>query len=304
MKTVLISALFLIFSCSIKAQVWAPSGATWHYDWVEMATDGYAKVQYVFDSIVGGHLCKVLKIEKHTYNWITQNYDNSIIGYEYTYLDNSIVYYYRYDQFFKLYDFNSISGSSWEVAGWNQSNPCDSTGSIIVDSAGMTTINSFQLTFLKVSPGPNSEWEYMDKIIERIGCMGYMFPVPNCVVDIPGPGQLRCYYDNEFGLYQRPGFPSSCDYITGVEKIHPVSSHFKIYPIPTVSTITFEMNRQVEGEIFIDFFDILGNKIKEIETNKMKLVIDISNFDEGVYFVTVTNQSGFIWRQKIIKEAH
>ncbi|MEI6434873.1 MAG: T9SS type A sorting domain-containing protein [Bacteroidota bacterium] len=301
MKTILISVVLVFAALFGKSQVWAPPGATWHYDWVEMATDGFAKVQYVKDSIVGGKLCKVLKIEEHTYNWITQTYNNSVIGYEYTWLDNEVVYYYRYNQFFKLYDFNSISGSSWEVAGWNQNNPCDSAGSIIVDSTGTTTINSFSLKYLKVSPGQNSDWEFPDKIIERIGCLGYMFPLPNCIIDIPGPGQLRCYYDDEFGLYQLTGFPPSCDYIIGVDENRERKNDIKIYPVPTVSTFTFEMNRPEKGNLFIQIFDVLGNKIKEIETGKMKLVIDIQNFKEGVYFLVAIDQDGFIFSQKIIK---
>jgi len=133
MKKILLFVLLMLTTLANKAQVWAPSGATWHYDWIEMAVDGYAAIQYINDSTVGGKVCKVLRIERHTYNWITHTYSNSVLGYEYTYLENNIVYYYRYGQFFKLYDFSANAGNSWEVAGWEQGSPCDSTGSIVVD---------------------------------------------------------------------------------------------------------------------------------------------------------------------------
>jgi len=285
MKTILLSFSLLFGSLLIRAQVWAPPGAVWHYDWVEWATDGYARVQYINDSMVGGKLCKVLKIEKHTYNWLSHTYSNGILGYEYTYLENNIVYYYRYGQFFKLYDFNSSAGDSWEVAGWDQDNPCDSTGTIVVDSTGITNINSFSLKYLRVSPGQNSEWEFYDKIIERIGCLGYMFPGPNCAIDIPGPGMLRCYYDDEFGLYQRTGYPPACDYITGLDTKYQESNLVKIYPVPASSNITIEINSHINGNMLIEITDILGNRIKHIETNKAKLILDIEDLKAGIYFI-------------------
>jgi hypothetical protein len=293
MKTLILSVSILFFSLLAEAQVWAPSGATWHYDWVEMATDGYAKVEYINDSIVGGKLCKVLKIEKHTYNWITHTYSNGVLGYEYTYLENNIVYYYRYGQFFKLYDFNSIAGNSWEVAGWEQDNPCDSTGIIVVDSTGITNINSFSLKYLCVSPGQNSEWEFYFKIIERIGCLGYMFPGPNCAIDIPGPGQLRCYYDDEFGLYQRTGFPPACDYITGVDNNHHGSNDIKIYPVPASSTLTVETTNQIRGDFIIVISDILGREIMTLKTNNVKFVINTESLKDGIYLLKYSDKKYF-----------
>lgn len=301
MRTALLCLLFLAASFPAGAQVWAPAGAAWHYDWVEMATDGYAKIQYVTDSVVGGRLCKILKVEKHTYNWLTHTYSDGVLGYEYTFLENDVVYYYRYGRFFTLYDFSSAPGNSWEVAGWEQNNPCDSTGSIVIDSTGMTTLNSVSLKYLRVSPGQNSEWEFMDKILERIGSLGYMFPGPNCMVDIPGPGQLRCYYDDAFGLYQRPGFPPACDYITGTGNNHGSAGDVRIYPVPASSAVTVEFARHPGGVLRVAISDISGQKIKKIDTKKTKFDIDIDDLGEGIYLITITDQDGFTWHRKIIK---
>jgi hypothetical protein len=301
MKTILFSVLLLFASLLTKAQVWAPSGATWHYDWIEMAVDGYIKIQYINDSVVGGKLCKILQVERHTYNWTTQSYYNGVLGYEFTYYENNIVYYYRYGQFFTLYDFNSIGGSSWEVAGWEQNPPCDSTGLINVDSAGMTTINAFPLKYLKTSPGLNSNWEFYDKIIERIGSLGYMFPGPNCAIDIPGPGQLRCYYDDAFGLYQRSGFPPACDYIIGVDNKIPEGNLIKIYPVPASTFLTIEIDDRIQGKMTIELSDVYGKKIRHFETDQAKLVIRINEIGNGIYFIKATNQSGLIYTQKVIK---
>lgn len=290
-------------SCFAKAQVWAPSGATWHYDWAQMWSSGYVKIQYTNDSAVGGKVCKVLKKELHSYDWINHIYQTSVLGYEYTYFEDNIVYYYRFGKFFRLYDFNANAGSSWEVAGWEQNNPCDSTGTIVSNSTGMTTINSIPLKYLAVSPGNSSEWSLGDSILERIGSLGYMFPEPTCFADLFEGGPLRCYYDDTFGLYER-GYASSCDYITGTDKIPSVSDQIKIYPNPTSSTLTLEINRPVKDKLFIEIFDFPGHKMKEVETDEMNLVIDVKDLSEGVYFIVATDATGFIWSRKIIKTMH
>ena len=300
MKKSILLCLVLLQSLITNAQVWAPLGATWYYDWVEMAVDGYAQIRYVNDSMVGGKLCKTLQVEQHTFNWITQTFTHAVIGQEYTYLENNIVYYYRYGQFYKLYDFNSGAGSYWIVAGWDQNNPCDSLGSIVVDSTGSIIINSFPLKYLRVSPGPYSEWEFMDKIIERIGSLGYMFPGPNCVVDIHGPGELRCYYDDSFGLYQRSGFPPNCDYIVGMNDISKENNWLKIYPVPAPTVITVEINKPIKGKIMIVISDTEGNIIRNIESAETKLAINIEDLPSGMYFAKVISGDD-IKSVKIIK---
>ncbi len=292
MKTFYLVLVFLMQGLISNAQAWAPPGATWYYDWVEMAVDGYAQIRYVNDSVVGGKLCKILQVEQHTFDWTTQTFTDAVIGHEYTYLENNIVYYYRYGQFFKLYDFNSAAGSTWTVAGWEQNNPCDSLGSIVVDSTGTTIINSLPLKYLKVSPGSNSEWEFMDMIIERIGSLGYMFPGPNCVVDIPGPGQLRCYYDENFGLYRRSGFPPNCDFIIGVNDISKENNWLKIYPVPASTVITVEINKPINGKTVIQISDISGSILKNIETVELKLEININDLQTGIYFVKIVSEDG------------
>jgi len=301
MKTIGLIFGILLQSLITSAQVWAPAGATWHYDWIEMAVDGYAKISFVNDSVVGGRAYKVLKVEQHTYNWITGTFTNAVLGYEYTYLDNNVVYYYRYGQFFKLYDFNSVAGSSWTVAGWDQNNPCDSLGSVVVDSTGTTAINGFSLKYLKVSPGPNSEWEFMDRIIERIGSLGYMFPGPNCVIDIPGPGQLRCYYDDAFGLYKRSGFPPTCDFIVGVDDLSNDNNRLKIYPVPATTAITAEISKPVNGKVTIVISDIAGRTVKSLQTEGTRPIIDIKDLAEGLYLIKLMSSEGISYSRMIKK---
>jgi hypothetical protein len=300
MKTLLLS-LSLFFACSlIMGQVWAPAGATWHYDYANFWVSGYVKIQYTGDTTVAGKSCKVLTKTRSTYDYLLQTYSNIVIGHEYTYFENNVVYYYRYGKFFKLYDFNAVAHDSWEIAGWDSSQLCGDSDVVVVDTAGKTIINSDTLKYLKVSPAPDYQWAFTsDTIIERIGSFGYMFPEPFCVVDLFEGGSLRCYYDNSFGLYEK-GYAPSCEYI-GVETLHPEQIYFKVYPVPAADIITLEFAKPVKGTNLVEISDIPGNRLKKMTTDKSTLTIDISGLKNGIYFISVTGESGFILKQKFIK---
>lgn len=301
MKTILLFLSLVCVSTIGMAQVWAPAGATWHYDYVNFWVTGYVEIQYTADTTIAGKSCKILTKKLHSYDFIQHTYSTSLIGYEYTYEENNVVYYYRYGQFFKLYDFNAMPGGSWVIAGWNSPQPCDSTAVVDVDSTGLTTINSVSLKVLKISPEQNATWAFSsDSILERIGSLGYMFPEPACVVDLFEGGALRCYYDNSFGLYERGAAPN-CEYITGIDKILPGNNNVKIYPVPVTSTLTIEMNKIKRGVVVIELSDLYGTQLRHFETEKPEFRFDISDLKDGIYFISITDQAGNSWNRKIIK---
>jgi hypothetical protein len=51
----------------------------------------------------------------------------------------------------------------------------------------------------------------------------------------------------------------------------------------------------------IEIFDILGNRMKKIVTDKVNLIIDVEDLKSGIYFISVMDQSGLNLKQKIIK---
>ncbi|MEI6899259.1 MAG: T9SS type A sorting domain-containing protein [Bacteroidota bacterium] len=303
MRTTLFSILFFLGVHFIQAQVWAPTGATWHYDYAQMWVNGYVKIQYTGDTTIAGKVCKILKKELYTYNYMSNTYSSGVLGYEYTYMENSVVYYRRFGNFFKLYDFNATASNTWTVAGWDPP-VCDSTGTLVVDSTGMTSINGFSLKTLYTSQAPNNYWGFGSyEVIERIGSLGYMFPEPTCVVDISEGGPLRCYYDNTFGLYQRAGFPPACDYITGIDPVQSRDQMVKTYPIPTSSSITIDFSTMRKEIRNIELSDLLGNRLKMMHTEKQKVVMNVVDLKDGIYFIKISNDSGESQVRKIFKSA-
>lgn len=303
MKKILLSALLLGMTLTASTQVWAPAGATWHYDYAQMWVSGYVKIQYVSDTTIAGKSCQVLKKELHTYDWLNNTFSNSVMGYDYTYLEDNIVYCYRFGQFYTLYDFNAVTGNSWQVPGWDGSwgSPCDTTGTVVVDSTGTTTINGFPLKYMYTSPQEGSGWSFYDRIVERIGHLGYMFPEPICIVDVSEGGPLRCYYDDAFGLYTRPGFEEACDFIVGIDDIRSAERAFTVYPLPAGSAITVDITAPVKGDVFAEISDITGKYIIRITSSTPKFDVDINGLKEGLYFIRLSDREGVIGIRKIIK---
>lgn len=75
--------------------------------------------------------------------------------------------------------------------------------------------------------------------------------------------------------------------------------HFSLYPNPTESTVTVELDDSFSSTI--ELFDFKGTLVmhKDVDANKVKL--DLSNLARGVYNMSVT-QNGFSRRIKVIKQ--
>lgn len=188
------SSFFILLFLNSSAQIWSPPGATWYYSYSSNLKEGYVEIKYIGDTIILGKGAKILQKKRYTYNF-PGVYDTTLIGYEYTLIENNIVYYFRFGQFYKLYDFNSFAGDKWVVAGYGLNGLCDTLQEIKVDSIGLTNINGFNLKYQRINT-KLTVWSLGSKLIERIGCIdSYMFPELNqCIVDLNEGGPLRCYY--------------------------------------------------------------------------------------------------------------
>jgi hypothetical protein len=83
---------------------------------------------------------------------------------------------------------------------------------------------------------------------------------------------------------------------TGIEE-EASSNGFRIYPNPVSNYISCI----VPEKSVIDISDAQGKTIKIIEDARTKITIDISDFSEGVYYITANSEKGML-RKKIIKE--
>lgn len=294
MKKLLLLFCMIAFASFTKAQEWAPLGATWHYSastWYQ-GYESYIEITSVGDTVIDGITCKILS---HTGG-----------GEEYTYLDSSnVVHYYRFGQFYTLYDFNATVGKSWTIAGDNVFG-CDSIGEIQVDSIGTTSINGYSLKYIVLSQKDSSTLDfgyYGVEAIERIGGLYSLFPIvnDNCIISEMSYG-LRCYYDSTIGLYET-GIASSCTY-TSVKDISLNENDVKIYPNPASSEINIEIENLSGSNYILETYSTIGQKLSSRIMNDNLVSISTENLSNGSYLVLIRKEDGTVVFDKLVEVSH
>lgn len=208
MKKIILIPLVIISISNLSAQLeWAPYGAKWYYSYPNPGgIIAYNEIKYIGDTTIDNIECKILL--KNRYLW--DNYFNKIdinkLGYEYTYLKDSVVYIHTNNKFDTLYNFRGKIGDSWILYCYSSSGICDSNAIVTVIDTGHVIINEkkLKLLLIKYNYGyVNGKLKYtiQDTIIERIGSLNsYILPwdIYNEMLDANEGGPLRCYSDNNF----------------------------------------------------------------------------------------------------------
>ena len=296
-----ISISLIINSLHLYAQEFAPIGAKWHYNWDGFATTGYIEIKVTGDTIIDGKITKILTKKRFSHNFLSGSFDTLELGNEFIYTDSGKVYNYRYDSFYVLYDFFSLPNNEWIIAGNDLS--CDSLGRTKVDSVDTTIINSITLRKLKLIPVDSSHWEFKDIVLERIGCLEYMFPEPNIncgIADIGEGGALRCYEDSSFGKHET-GIAFSCDSIVSVyetpKSIQLISVNPKVFDSFLIITISPKLpTHRIEANIF----NLRGELIFQDYFSDSNYRIRLNGLSSGVYILEIKSNT-LNYREKIIK---
>lgn len=285
MKSFVLLCLVFLFFFRVEAQNWTAPGAKWNYSFNELFSFGYISVEHIADTTINGKLCDVLEKNKFGYT-APGYYDTIALGHEYTYFDSGRVWVYRDNQFWILYDFNASVGSSWSCKGNNDS--CQLPGEFYVDSIGSIVINNDTLKVIHTSPMPGSGYHFIGAIVEKIGCLGYMFPEPACIADAEEGGPFRCYSDN-LGWSFESGISLTCDYINSVFDSGD-QENFQIFPNPAFYGFSIKQIRSYGFEpIKMSIYDIQGKLIDEVIINSQNYYFNTSNIAPGIYSVSFQN---------------
>lgn len=290
-----------VFNAYPQAE-WAPIGAIWYYSTfggIFLPTEGYIKIECIKDTIFNERNVRILKKESFLPNGSIEN-----LGPTYTFQEENKIYYWTGTSFSLLYDFSTKLNDYWQITS-KDSNPCgtDTLGYVKVDSTGQQIINENNLNYMYVSARDTSMWTYSGKIIEKIGCLGYMFPVFNniCnVVDIVYPGPLRCYFDNTLGNINFLNIP--CDTLINLTNVEEDQiTGISIYPNPVHNRLNIEIQNSNTIITSIKVYDITGQIIKTECITNNKIILDFGCIQPGLYFLIFENNQNKHLINKIIK---
>ncbi len=95
-----------------------------------------------------------------------------------------------------------------------------------------------------------------------------------------------------------PGEVSTCEYIiSGLAQLEK-NNGIRIYPNPLKETFHLEMRNKISGEISIVLSDTFGKILYEKHiiknSSSIKKEFDVSNFQSGMYFITINTNAGNI----------
>ena len=304
MKRILNIILILYYGLA-NAQNWCPSGAEWTYSGSTYSGESNLKLIYEKDTLVKQQLCKKIKgrLIKISYGppgtppKITDTLSTEPI---FTYAKNDTVFFYYNNSFYSAYYFNAKLGDTL-----NYENPLIPSYPIkqVIDSVGVVNINSIPLKYY-VTKNLSSDNDIADPqqttIMERIGVLdNYIIPYYAPVTE--SYSSLICYKDDSFQLYQK--YPTEpCDYISTIPKVLNENA-LKLRPNPATDkfSLSSSSNDKVQTILIYDLSARLRNKIDNTE-NRDVTEIDISNLENGMYFILLTSSSGATIVKKLIKE--
>ncbi len=270
------SFLFILLSLTCFAQIqWAPMGAKWYISKIEGLAPrnvGYILYEVNRDTIIQD---KKVKVISRTY-FHSNGKDVSPLNDEYTYAEDSVVYYWRNGHFYTLYDFSAQTGDKWTVFGSSPySDFCgyDSLGVVVVDSVATLTVNSQKLKAIYTSPDSTSDWRYGGVILERIGNITHLKPKSDgCLLDSPEEeGSLRCYEDSVIGTY-KVGYCQlincDCSELINYTAVNNLKrSAVRIYPNPVEDYINpfYENGDKINNLAQVEIYTLGGTKVGSFE---------------------------------------
>lgn len=290
--------LSLLTSGTAFAQSWAAPGATWYYNYTYFNCTGFERIQRVGDTIIQGHQYDQLETYR---KWRcimpldSGEYTEPMRAF--TRDDNGRVLLWRDSVDYVLYDFNAVPGSTWQAAVQMQITvtPCD-TGTLYCDSVSYMIANGDTLKMLYTHP---LDWftlnytSYMP-VVEKIGALSNLFPMPMCVADLPQGFILRCYSDSSGWSWQNPNITSTCDDMLSVGDISGEDvSAVTIASDPLLHKLTVKSALLKTGSV-LRVYDCRGQLLLEENADadgSAELNFSVQN--TGIYFVTVTNGNSF-----------
>ena len=256
-----------------------PRGTEWYYEINHLNGDvTYQHLEYASDTTINSRRTKIL-VETNTM------YDKTEwIDHEYIYEDGDRIYWWNKETeaFTLLYDFGADVGDEWVIdGGWY-------TITVHVDAAHTVTYKSETYRVLSVSDPSHL---FTGDIICGIGHTKSFFPETPMAKDYEVDG-LRCFWqDGELVLNMGD---EDCDAVYNsihTEVDENTEPTFTIYPNPTNGLLVVLSKNAKEYRIT----NLLGQTVKSGSITAEPQQIDIHDLTEGLYFITVGEQT-----QKII----
>ena len=102
--------------------------------------------------------------------------------------------------------------------------------------------------------------------------------------------------------YIETGSTYTCDlYTVGISSLQSTKNNYSVYPNPASSDITLQTITKSKSDLKLEIFNTNGTKIKtqKLDANNTEQQIDISTLNNGLYFITISNNIE-VWVEKLV----
>jgi hypothetical protein len=302
MKTLLIIFYTVIIISPAISQInWLTRGAKWTYDFSSYGGYGLTKLEVTNeDTLLGNHIYKKLLSNTIYVNTGMINSPlDTFIETSYAYEENNVIYGYEPNLFpwvYIIYDFNRTIGDTLDFMFFGGLSPSP----FVVDSVGTLDINGSIFAFQDIKfPDFYDPGQFFKmRVLQGLGSIdSYFFHTHTILQPFDAPSyHLRCYEDSNVGLINLSYNQVDCDYIEGVTSIaEATKAKVSVFPNPSKDEIEIDIGNKIFDEI--ELFDFKGIKLKSYQTNP----INISDLDNGIYFIRVIDSNKESYITKVLK---
>lgn len=307
MKKALLYTLLLFVVKFSQAQNWCAPGAEWHYRVLQPFyvnyQDGYLRVKVTSTIWTGVYMSYQLsgvfygELYPQGSGTTTLSYFNVNLHEQ-----NQVVYINGGDT---LVNLNASVGDKWRVIRYGQNSsglPCERPYLIVVDT-GRTLLNGVSLKTIKVAHSnyPNTPFD----IIDKIGTLwGFLYPYYTCELHGWILGNFVCYSDNNFALYQNPGYNLPCDFTTvGKDEYTLDGLELTVFPNPATDNVKIDFSGEKSPQqVQLIVNDLLGREVLSQDCLSGSEV-NLSDLKEGLYTLRFVSEAK-VWatRKLVIAE--
>jgi hypothetical protein len=310
MKKQLLVILLLLSSFGLFSQIgvfqlatidstWAPPGATWYYQnqGKDSANVKHIRVDRVGDTLykAGGinHIFYPLRYNKLLFSYLDRNGKVLAIDSYYTARHKDTIWSIEMDSgkflnpttYITLYAWEKLYNSvKYYTLAWTSINKLIYDDFEYIDTVLCEQINGFNLKRINIRHYNNHNPRLGD-ILERIGSVGYFFPLDTFSNSLYG-GKLIWYYDPQFGKYEVGKTKvDTCMRILGINGNIESNLLVTVYPNPCFNYLMLQLKSKTPGECSI-------NSIEGIQKWKGLVSTDIDintmGWAKGLYIIRIT----------------
>lgn len=290
------SLLFLLLAVGLSAgaqstnpAIWCPVGATWTYNYREMSGAGILTVRYVRDTAVAGQTAQLLVRRINPCYYVGPGACVPSPAYNISSVTTRVVAD-RVEvlanwQFYTLYDFGAVPGSSWLTAPVTPQGACpQGLVQVTVDSVGRQQVGGRSLRWfrahLTATAGSQNAGSWAGRIYEQLGNVAQYMQPQSLICRGTDPG-----YMGPLVSYQATGVPvvrynSTTGTLLATAESRAVAAGFMVYPNPSTGISSVELPARLTPGSHLTLVDFLGRQVREFPLGRQ---LDLRGLPTGAY---------------------